>query len=161
MSKPPEFTCPACKRRLSIIYRQTDHLDRRTLRDDDKLDFECWVERWYGDGSKWRIEKMMSYMARTPWWDETNDVLWSIRWELVMGPDIIDNGKLMTTTQISTATGIPKRTLRRMRSENKGPNYYQPNERLILYKLSEVQDWLREVASQNPRQKDIANKDEL
>lgn len=50
--------------------------------------------------------------------------------------------EMLTTAQVSKRYGITSATLRQMRFHREGPPYYTPTPRIVLYRISEVEDWL-------------------
>lgn len=51
---------------------------------------------------------------------------------------------LLSTTELHARTGVKPRTWERWRLEGKGPQFVRVGDRLVRYRLSAVEAWLRQ-----------------
>lgn len=54
--------------------------------------------------------------------------------------------RYMSPDQVSEATGISTAHLAQLRYMGKGPKFYKPTAKKVLYKEAEVQQWVEESA---------------
>lgn len=65
-----------------------------------------------------------------------------------MGSDAED--PILTTAQVATWLGVNPSTVRRWRLDGTGPTYIRPSPRVIRYRRSDVEAWLRTQENREP-----------